>query len=111
MGCDCDAKKVDIVMRVLQGVAIILLIGNIAFVGYCMHQNKVQKTVKSYVYSNLIFNPKASEQIWLEGNLKCYSLFRQDRRGPVSLRWIKCRRRHTVAEESIQQVHQSLIIL
>ena len=54
MGCDCDAKKVDIVMRVLQGVAIILLIGNIAFVGYCMHQNKVQKTVKSYVYSNLI---------------------------------------------------------
>ena len=54
MGCDCDAKKVDIVMRVLQGVAIILLIGNIAFVGYCMHQNKVQKKVKSYVYSNLI---------------------------------------------------------
>ena len=41
-------------MIVLHGIVIILLIGNMAFVGYCMHQNKVQKKVKSYVYSNLI---------------------------------------------------------
>ena len=34
-------KHFDIVI-VLLGVIIALLIGNIAFVGYCMHQNKVR---------------------------------------------------------------------
>ena len=91
-------KEVDIVMIVLHGVVIILLIGNIAFVGYCMHQNKVQKTVKSYVYSSLILRQTSIFGGKVILNVT-KSLFRQDRRGPVSLRWIKCRRRHTVAKE------------
>ena len=43
----CDAKEVDIVMRVLQGVGIVILIGNMALVGYYVHQNKGPKTVRS----------------------------------------------------------------
>ena len=42
----CDAREVDIAMIILHVVVIILLIGNIVFVGYCLHQNKV-KSVRS----------------------------------------------------------------
>ena len=50
IGCEaCDAKEVDIVMRVLQGVGIVILIGNMALVGYYVHQNKGLKTVRSDV--------------------------------------------------------------
>ena len=48
IGCEaCDAKEVDIVMRVLQGFGIVILIGNMALVGYYVHQNKGLKTVRS----------------------------------------------------------------